>query len=316
MRSVPALLRDFSSQRQKAPARGLRSAGHGDPAGQGSRHGVHLHPPAGPAAGGAGGSGLAGPPAMPAGGRLSGPPLPGTTHLRGTGAAGGGASSRRRSGSPCCRLFPCSRCQTAGAAAPAAALPPCRRPPRLPLPPRLGSPHLRRHFVSPCCTKRESDMTLITAQWSLIKTLPTPAPRPPAPAIGPSCARRSTLTGRGPASINRPHRPCSAQQPACLSHWKAGRVNHEARPFLHAQPRLPVRKGGAGDCYWLPPPPQTRTARPAHLTAGPQTPPIGHPRQAEARALACSPSRWLPLLSVWSRPASLPSPTRHRPTRS
>lgn len=159
-------------------------------------------------------------------------------------------------------------------------------------------------------------MTLITAQWSLIKTLPTPAPRPPAPAIGPSCARRSTLTGRGPVSINRPHRPCSAQQPACLSHWKTGPVNHETRPFPHARPRLPLRKGGAGDGYWLPRPPHTRMARPAHLTAGPQTPPIGHPRQAEASALASSPSRWLPLLPVWSRPASLPSPTRRRPTRS
>lgn len=74
-------------------------------------------------------------------------------------------------------------------------------------------------------------MTLITAQWSLIKTLPTPAPHPPAPAIGPPCARRSTLTGRGPVSINCPHRPCSAQQPARLSHWKTGSVNHGERPF-------------------------------------------------------------------------------------
>lgn len=52
-------------------------------------------------------------PAAPAGDRPRAVPLRGTTHLRGTGAAGGGASSRRRSGSPCCRLFPCSRCQAA-----------------------------------------------------------------------------------------------------------------------------------------------------------------------------------------------------------
>lgn len=154
-------------------------------------------------------------------------------------------------------------------------------------------------------------MTLITAQWSLIKTLPTPAPRPPAPAIGPSCARRSTLTGRGPVSINRPHRPRSAQQPACLSHWKAGSVNHEARPFPpSATP--PTRGNGRG---WRLPLAVTAATHPhgpparhspARLTAGPRTPAIGHPPQAEARALASPPSRWLPLPSVWCRVVSPP----------
>ena len=164
-------------------------------------------------------------------------------------------------------------------------------------------------------------MTLITAQWSLIKTLPTPAPRPPAPAIGSPCARRSALIGCAPTSIKRPHRPRSARQPARLPHWKAGRVNHEARPF---PPRAAPPSRQKGRCRELslaaeaatqprgPPPP---AARPASLL-GPRTPAIGLRPPAEERVLAGPPSRWLPLPSVWPPPASLPSPTRRRPTRS
>lgn len=162
-------------------------------------------------------------------------------------------------------------------------------------------------------------MTLITAQWSLIKTLPTPAPRPPAPAIGPSCARRSTLIGHGPVSINRPHRPCSAQQPVRLSHWKAGRVSHRARPFPPGATPPPSANGrdwglplAATAATHSSGPPARHS--PARLIAGPRTPAIGHPPQAEARVLASPPSRWLPLPSVWSpRPRYPPPPAAAPP---
>lgn len=99
---------------------------------------AHLHPPAGPAP------------------RPSGC-APRYHSPRGAGARGGGASSRRRSGSPCCRLVvPCSRRRAAPRRLPP--LPRCppagsrRYSPYRRGSPRLASPHLRRHFVSPCCT--------------------------------------------------------------------------------------------------------------------------------------------------------------------
>lgn len=129
----PSLPPGFLISKAETPSRQALHPGHGDPTGESSQERTATactcpHP--------TGAAAAPAPPTAPAGGRLRGPPLPGTTHLRGTGAAGGGASSRRRSGSPCCRLFPCSRGQTA----------PRRLPPLLRCPPassRRDSPYRR-----------------------------------------------------------------------------------------------------------------------------------------------------------------------------
>jgi len=163
-------------------------------------------------------------------------------------------------------------------------------------------------------------MTLITAQWSLIKTLPTLAARPPAPAIGPSCARRSALTGRGSASVNRPHRPCSAQQPARLSHWKAGHVHHQARPF---PPRStpPTCEKVRGWKLPLAAAAATHPARPAPPQPGPPHCWAWNASDWSPAARGGESSRQLtlPLAPTAVRlvpPVPLPSPIHRRPTRS
>lgn len=161
-------------------------------------------------------------------------------------------------------------------------------------------------------------MTLITAQWSPIKTLPTPTPRPPAPAIGSPCARRSTFIGCAPTSIKRPHRPRSARQPARLPHWKAGRVNHETRPFPPRAAPPSLQKGWcrelslAAKAATQPRGPPTPAARPASLL-GPRTPAIGLRLPAEERVLEGPPSRWLPLPSVWLPRLRCPPPPAAAP---
>lgn len=150
-------------------------------------------------------------------------------------------------------------------------------------------------------------MTLITAQWRLIKTLPTPRPahrRPPL-ARAAHAAARSRAGGRCPSPAHTGSGPPGNRPGAPIG---ALRLSITRRvPSLLAQHRPPAGGGGAGGSHWPPPPPHTRAPRPpARPAAGPRALVIGCPPPAGAGLLAIPPSRWLPLPPVRHPPASPP----------